>query len=105
MVRCGMENPELEPGAEPANLRLLRRLVTGLTVVMVAGVLTIVVLLVMRFRATPPLLPPEITLPDGASVTAFTQGDTWFAVVTDSNRILVFDRVTGALRQTVTIDP
>lgn len=71
---------------------------------MIAGVLTIVVLLVMRFRAIPPPLPAVITLPEGARAQSYTQGDTWFAVVTDAQKILIFDRVTGALRQSVDIE-
>ena len=85
-------------------VRTLRRLVTVLTVVMICGVLVVVGLLVTRLRDRPPALPDEIALPDGAAATAFTQGDTWFAVVTDQNEILIFDRLTGALRQTVVVE-
>jgi hypothetical protein len=56
-----------------------------------------------RLRAAPPPLPATITLPDGTTATAFTQADDWFAVVTDDDRILIFDRDTGALVQTVAI--
>ena len=94
----------MEGPVEPANLAFLRRLVTVLTVVMIAGVLTVIALLVTRLTRDTPLLPSEITLPDGAEARAFTQGDDWYAVVTSDNRILIFDRLTGALRQTVTID-
>lgn len=58
---------------------------------------------VMRLRAAPPPMPATITLPDGTTATAFTQADDWFAVVTDDDRILIFDRDTGALVQTVVI--
>lgn len=101
-----MQNPEQKPDAplpEPANLVFLRRLVTGLTVVMIAGVVTITALIVMRFRSVPPPLPNEIELPGDAAAMSFTQGDDWFAVVTTDRRILIFDRITGALRQTVEI--
>ena len=94
-----MDNP-----VEPANLRFLRRLVTVLTVVMIAGVLVVITLLVTRLNRDTPMLPSEITLPNGAEARAFTQGDNWFAVVTSDNEILIFDRLTGALRQTVKID-
>jgi hypothetical protein len=43
-------------------------------------------------------------LPDGATATAFTQGSDWYAIVTDTNQILIYDRLTGALRQTVVIN-
>jgi len=90
--------------SEPAQLRFLRRLVTALTLVMMGGVVTIVVLIVMRFREIPPPLPSEITLPDGARATSFTQGDDWFAVVTDGNEILIYDRVKGSLQQVIEIN-
>jgi len=88
---------------EPSNLRFLRRLVTVLTVVMVVGVLVVIGLLVTRLSSDTPVLPSEITLPDGAKPLAFTQGDGWYAIVTDREEILIFDRLTGALRQTVKV--
>ena len=97
-------NPEPEAESpEPSNLRFLRRLVTVLTGVMIAGVLLIIALIVIRFNDTPPPLPEIIELPDGTTATAFTQADGWFAVVTSDNRILIFDRITGQIRQTVEI--
>lgn len=83
---------------------------TVLTVTMIGGVLAIVALLVIRLSDdTPPQpglapLPEAITLPEGARATAFTQGADWFAVVTGDDRILIYDRATGALRQTVRIE-
>ena len=74
---------------EPANLKFLRLLVTSLTAIMIVGVLVVIALLVTRLRDTGPQLPAEITLPDGARATAFTQGQGWYAVVTDDNRLLV----------------
>jgi len=88
---------------EPPNLRFLRRLVTLLTAVMIGGLVLITSLLVIRFSQTGPVLPEEITLPDGTTPLAYTQGETWYAVVTTDDRILIFDRLTGALRQTITI--
>ena len=85
-------------------IKYLKALVTILTVTMILGFLTIVALFVMRFnemgRAE---LPDSITLPDGATATAFTQGDDWFAVVTAENEILIYSRVTGNLRQRIAI--
>ncbi|AXI45964.1 hypothetical protein C1J03_07975 [Sulfitobacter sp. SK012] len=88
---------------EPANLRFLRRLVTVLTTVMIGGVIVVIALLVTRLNASAPDLPNTLTLPDGATASAFTQGDTWYAVVTDDNRILIYDRLSGKLSQTVEI--
>ena len=88
---------------EPANLKFLRLLVTSLTAIMIVGVLVVIALLVTRLRDTGPQLPTEITLPDGARATAFTQGQGWYAVVTDDNRLLVFNRTSGALVQELAI--
>lgn len=89
---------------EPANLRFLRLLVTGMTGIMVVGLVTLVVLLVMRFRDDGPILPETLALPEGAQAQAVTMGDGWVAVVTTDNRILIYDRITGALRQEIALD-
>jgi hypothetical protein len=88
---------------EPSNLRFLRRMVTVLTMVMIVGVVVVIALLVTRLTRDVPVLPQSINLPDGASVVAFTQAAEWFAVVTDADEILIFDRLTGALRQTIAV--
>ncbi|WP_157598897.1 DUF6476 family protein [Tateyamaria omphalii] len=95
-----MDTPEL-----PANLAFLRRLVTVLTIIMIGGVVTVVGLLVIRLNADPaPLhLPDQVTLPDGTTATAFTVGSDWYAVVTAGDEILIFDQVTGTLRQTIDV--
>ncbi|MFD2855053.1 DUF6476 family protein [Seohaeicola zhoushanensis] len=94
----------LEPLPEPANLRVLRILVTVLTVVMIGGLLTIVALFVIRFSSSPPMVPDSVTLPDGLKAEAFTLGPDWYAVVTEGGKkILIFDRETGVLRQTVEV--
>jgi hypothetical protein len=92
-----------EPVTEPANLRFLRVLVTTLMVVMIGGLLVIVSLFVIRFSSTGPILPDQIRLPDGATAKAFTEGADWYAIVTDQNQILIFNRTSGTLRQTVDI--
>ncbi|WP_257883634.1 DUF6476 family protein [Roseobacter insulae] len=93
-----------EEVAEPANLRFLRRLVTVLTATMIGGLLLIIALIVTRFNDAPPDLPAEIALPGGAKAISFTQGPGWFAVVTDADEILIYDRITGQLRQSITIN-
>ncbi|MEP2920067.1 DUF6476 family protein [Sulfitobacter sp.] len=98
------ELSELPEQEEPANLRFLRRMVTVLTTVMIVGVLVVIGLLVTRLSSESPILPSEIALPDGAKPVAFTQAADWYAIVTDANEILIFDRFTGALQQTVTVE-
>mgnify|MGYP005613701793 CR=1 FL=1 len=78
-----------------------------LTITMIAGVITVVGLLVTRMpdmRATGPALPPQLALPDGAKAQAVTMGTAWIGVVTTDNRILIF-RPDGSLRQEVKILP
>ncbi len=85
-------------------------MVTTLIVVMIVGFLVIVGLFIVRLTspaAQPPAaltLPASITLPEGASATGFTVGPGWIGVVTQDNRILIYDAGSGALRQTLRID-
>ena len=77
---------------------------TVLTAVMILGVISIVALLVIRLQpSTDIALPGEITLPDGTTPTAFTQGADWYAVVTQDNRILIYDRQTNTLKQEILV--
>ena len=84
---------------------------TALTVTLIAGVITIVALLVIRLStAGPPLaLPPEIRLPAGETAEAVTLGRDWVAVVTvdaaGTERVRVLDAATGAGRGTTEIVP
>ncbi len=71
---------------------------------MIAGFLVLIAALVIRLNADPLPLPDRITLPDGVNAVAFTQGADWFAVTTDSDTILIYDRATSQLRQTVIIE-
>ena len=92
-----------QPQTEPGNLRFLRILVTTLMAVMIGGLVILIVLFVTRFPDPRPTLPDTITLPAGVAAQAVTFGPGWFAVVTDDNRILIFDQSSGALRQEVEI--
>ncbi|MBQ4826841.1 MULTISPECIES: DUF6476 family protein [unclassified Leisingera] len=94
---------ETEIQTEPPQIRFLRRLVTTLTVVMIGGLVVIISLLVIRLQAGDTPLPAEIALPDGVKAEAVTLGRGWIAVVSQDNRILIFDRESGALRQEVRI--
>lgn len=98
------EEPRIIP--EPANLRFLRRLVTALTLTMIFGLLTIIALIVMRFTGEAELpLPSELILPDGVRAQSFTIGPDWGAVVTQDDRIIIFDREDFSIRQTIRILP
>ena len=97
-------NPEPPEGGIPPELRFLKALVIGLTSVMIIGFLIIVATLVIRLTGDPVRAPDIVTLPDGAAAIAYTEGPDWVAVVTDQNQILIFNRATGTLRQTVEIE-
>ena len=85
-------------------VKYLRLLVTVLTGTMILGFIVIVTLFVTKFSdAFNPDLPDQITLPEGATPTAFTQGGDWYAVVTTDNTILIFDRQSGILRKTIDV--
>ncbi|CUH76341.1 hypothetical protein SAMN04488093_102733 [Tropicibacter naphthalenivorans] len=99
-----MSSPEPEELPEPASLRFLRVLVTVLTGVMIAGITLILGLIWMSYSNARAPLPEVITLPDGTEATAYTQGNDWYAVVTAEDEILIFDRATGDLRQTLRIE-
>ena len=97
-----MENPE---GEEVKSLKLLRWLVTVLTAVMIVGFVILIGFLVTQFPGRDDRLavPDAITLPDGTVPVAFTQSMDWYAVVSADDQILIFDRESGELRQTVAI--
>jgi len=89
---------------EPAQLRFLRRLVTVLTAVMIGGVVLIIALLVIRLNDKPTILPETVVLPAGVKAKAVTIGETWYAIVTQGDEILIFERLSGKLHQRVLID-
>lgn len=88
----------------PAVVRVLQWLVIGLTASMMVGVIAVVTVVVTRFPrpATPPL-PETLVLPAGAEALSVSQGRDWVGIITSDDRILIYDRATGALRQTVQV--
>ncbi|GGE17055.1 hypothetical protein SAMN05421774_10482 [Gemmobacter megaterium] len=90
--------------ALPASVRLLQWLVIGLTASMIVGVIAVVVVVVTRFPARPtPPVPEMLELPDGATALSVAQGADWIGITTTDDRILIYDRSTGVLRQTITL--
>lgn len=80
----------------------------ALTLTMILGVIVVVSVIVTRMPRVIqglPRMPEVISLPDGTRASAFTQGADWYAVVTTDDRILIFERASGTLRQTVQIVP
>lgn len=74
-------------------------------ITMIVGVIAVVATLVTRMpdgQVSPPELPATITLPVGEVAQAVTMGQGWFAVVTASQKILIFN-ARGALLQSVTL--
>lgn len=70
-------------------------------ITMILGVIAVVATLVTRMpKGTAPVLPNRLTLPASEIATAVTMGQGWFAVVTASQNILIFDQ-DGKLLQTV----
>lgn len=101
-----MDGTNTSPISQPdAHLpRYLKALVTALSVTMILGVILIVGVIVMRFNAdTAVPLPAAITLPDGATATAFTRGPDWLAVVTADGHILIYDPDGKTLRQDIEV--
>lgn len=85
----------------PPGLRLLQVLVTVLMLVMIFGIVGILGLIWHRYSNARAPLPEVITLPSGATATAYTQGTDWYAVVTADDQILIFDRATGKIRREI----
>jgi len=89
---------------DTALLKFLKVLVTVLTLTMIAGVVTIVVLIVIRYRQTPPDFPSVLTLPAGTTPEAYTQTKDWYAIVTDDSRVLIYSRVTQKLVREIQLE-
>ena len=84
-------------------LRFLKTLVTGLTLVMGLGMVAVVALLWLRLdQPVLPELPDNIKLPDNVQVQAVTFAPDWIVVVTGDAQVLLYDR-SGALKQSVAV--
>ena len=82
-------------------LRFLKRLVSGLALVMGFGMIALVALLWLRLgQPVLPELPANINLPEGALPDAVTFARDWIVVVTDAGEVLLYDR-SGSLRDKI----
>ena len=82
-------------------LRFLKTLVTGLTLVMGFGMVAVVALLWLRLdRPVLPDLPEAITLPDGAGAAAVTFARDRIVVLTDDDAVLVYDAAGSLIGRT-----
>lgn len=92
---------------EPKNLRFLRLLVTILTITMICGIITLVFLIVIKMKDLNNdfsiNIPKEIILPDNKVAKAFTISTDWYAIVTESNEILIYDSNTNNIKQVIKI--
>lgn len=71
---------------------------------MIIGLIVLIGLIVIRLQTPSITLPEQVNLPQGTTATAYTQGQGWFAVVTDDDRILIFDGQSGDLRQELKVE-
>lgn len=91
-----------DDGPLPPNLRFLRILVTVLTAVMILGVITIVMLLVIRLSdtGTAILVHPEVfAVPEGVGTVGYSVIDGYTVIVGDDRVIRVFTSDTRELVQ------
>ena len=100
-----MDKNDQPPNADfqlPRNLRFLQRLVTLLTVSMIAGILIIAALLAFKLRSENINFPQTLTLPDGTKPIAFTQTKDWYSIITEANEILIYKN-DGTLIKSITV--
>lgn len=84
-------------------LRFLKALVTGLTLVMGIGMVAVVAMLWLRLnQPVLPELPSRIDLPPGTEAAAVTFARDWIVVVTDDAEVLLYDGAGELVSRTVT---
>lgn len=92
---------------EPKNLKFLRLLVIVLTITMICGIITLVLVIVIKmpnYNNTESIqLPAEIILPDNMKVETFSIGSNHYLIVTKNDEVLIYDRRTNILEQRIKI--
>ncbi|MCY4305621.1 MAG: DUF6476 family protein [Aestuariivita sp.] len=86
-----------------ARIQFLRRMVTVLTTVTICCTVIITTVIVLHFFRSPITIPSHITLPNDTLPSNVTISPNWIGVLTNENLFLIFDRITGELEQTITI--
>jgi uncharacterized integral membrane protein len=102
----GQSPEEDETTALPRDLRFLKALVTVLTVVMIAGVITITALLVIRLNGGAPpvtIAPGDFEVPAGVAVLGISVIDGQTVIVGDDGVIRVYDTESRAMLQDITL--
>ena len=108
-----IEPPDTLPLPPDQGLKWLKALVIGLTATMIAGLLTIVGLLVMIFVREPapgaiPQLPEGVSIPADETTLGVTFGTGWLGVVTrdgvGQERVRILDAETGVERAAIEIE-
>lgn len=76
-----------------------------LTSVMIGGLILLLGLVVTQItRSTAPFaLPDRVELPEGTRAEAVTLSSDWVLVLSREGELLLFDRASGALRQTIAL--
>ena len=97
---------DIDDDTLPPNLRYLKTLVTVLTATMILGLLTMIVLFVIRLSPGTAFvmpLPDEIILPEGVRAVSVTYGPGHYIVVTADSLVLIFG-ADGDLKKTIDIE-
>jgi hypothetical protein len=104
-----VQAPDEEKTADlPRDLRFLKTLVTVLTVVMIAGVISITALLVIRLNggtAPATIAPGDFDVPDGTGIVGLSVVDGRTILIGDDGTIRVYDTESRALVQEIPLPP
>ena len=80
-------------------IMFLKRLVTVLAGVMIIGFVIIVSLFILNFRTSKMPIPAKIELPSSVSPVAYTQTKNWYAIITDQDEILIYDKAGNQIQK------
>ena len=74
---------------------------------MIVGIFSLVTLIFIRFQGEDATvsLPDSILLPNGDRPVAFTQTKGWYAIITDEDEIMFFDKKGTLFKKTTVFGP